>query len=162
MRRERVRWMIGLFASAMLMVAGCATTGPTAAETGAFKRAVDDIYRAWVDTNINPDLEGFVSLWDVNAVKMASGKPTAIGPAAIRTMKEKAFGTTIYDRFEIATEEYQLAGGFGWARGIYTIVTRPKAGGDSYTDIGTFLTVFKKQADGSWKVYRDTMMALPK
>jgi ketosteroid isomerase-like protein len=154
--------MIGLFAGTMLMLTGCATTEPTTTETDAFTRAVDNIFRTWGETNLNPDLEGFMSIWDENAVKMAAGRPTAVGAAGIRGMKQKAFGTTIYAKFEIKVDEYQLAGGFGWARGIYTIVSQQKTGGDPLTDVGTFLTVFKKQSDGSWKVYRDTMMPLPK
>jgi ketosteroid isomerase-like protein len=95
-------------------------------------------------------------------VKLAAGRPTAVGAEAIRQMKQKAFGVTLYDVFEVEIDEHQLAGEFGWAKGLYKIVTRPKAGGESFTHIGTFLTVFRKQPDGSWKVYRDTMMPLPK
>jgi uncharacterized protein (TIGR02246 family) len=146
----------------VIIMTGCATAGPTASQSDAFKKAVDEIYRIWSTTNLNPDLEGFIAIWDPNAVKMAAGKPTAVGPAAIREMKQKAFAATVYDTFDIKTEEYQLAGDFGWARGIYTIVSHPKAGGASVTDIGTYVTLFHKQADGGWKVYRDTMMPLPK
>jgi uncharacterized protein (TIGR02246 family) len=146
----------------MIMMTGCATTGPTASQSDAFRKAVDEIYRIWSRTNLNPDLEGFIAIWDAKAVKMAAGKPTAVGPAAIREMKQKAFATTVYDTFDIKTEEYQLAGEFGWARGIYTIVSHPKAGGASVSDVGTYVTLFHRQADGSWKVYRDTMMPLPK
>jgi uncharacterized protein (TIGR02246 family) len=161
MKRCRLPSVIGLCMGVMIMVTGCATTGPTAVETDAFRKAVDEIYQTWSRTNLNPDLEGFIAIWDANAVKMAAGKPTVVGPAAIREMKQKAFGAVIYDRFDIKTEEYQLAGEFGWARGIYTIVSHPKAGGASVTDIGTYVTLFHKQADGSWRVYRDTMMPLP-
>ena len=162
MRGSRISLLACLLAGIMLMLTGCATTSPTAAEGSAFKDAVDEIFRVWANTNINPNLDGFVSLWDEKAVKMAAGRPTAVGSATIREFKQKAFQTTIYDKFEIKVDEYQLAGEFGWARGIYTIVTKQKAGGEPFTDIGTFLTVFRKQADGSWKVYRDTMMPLPK
>ena len=161
MKGSSVCLAASLLAAAVLSV-GCATTKPTAAQNDAFKVAVDRIFRLWSDTNTNPDLDGFVALWDEKAVKMAAGRPTAVGSEAIRQMKQKAFGVTLYDAFEVKIDEYQLAGEFGWARGLYTIVTRPKAGGEPFTDIGTFLTMFRKQADGSWKVYRDTMMPLPR
>ncbi len=162
MKMPEIVMMGCLSIGAILMVTGCATTQPSAAQADAFKQSVDAIFRVWGDTNTNPDLDGFVALWDEHAVKMAAGRPTAMGAAGVREFKQKAFGTTVYDKFEVKIDEYQLAGEFGWARGIYTIVTHPKAGGDPYTDIGTFLTVFKRQADGTWKVYRDTMMPLPK
>jgi ketosteroid isomerase-like protein len=77
-------------------------------------------------------------------------------------MRRQKDAAVIFDTFDIKVDEYQVAGDFGWARGIYTIVTHPRAGGEAATDVGTFLTVFHKQADGSWRVYRDTMMTLPK
>lgn len=137
-------------------------TNPTQQELDAFRAAVDDTFRTWSDTSINPDLERFVRLWDKGAVKMATGKPTVYGRTAIRAFRQAVLKSMIFDRFEINAEEYQLAGQFGWARGTYLIAARPKAGGIGATNKGTFLTIFKQQADGTWKVYRDTMMAAPK
>lgn len=161
------RWATATVGAALFLFAGTSTafaqaTQPTQQEINAFRAAVDTTFRTWSDTSINPDLDRFVSLWDNNAVKMASGKPTVYGRAAIREFRRKVIDSMIFDRFEINTEEYQLAGQFGWARGTYLIAAHPRAGGSSATSVGTFLTVFRQQPDGSWKVYRDTMMAAPK
>lgn len=161
MKRSGTLFLVSLALASLVMLSGCASA-PKAGETESFKAAVDKLFTTWGDTNVHPDLEGFVAIWDENAVKMAAGKPTLIGPANIRQFKQKAFGAMIYDKFDIKVEEYQFVGQFGWARGIYTIVSHPKAGGDQITDYGAFLTVFKKQDDGTWRVYRDTMMPLPK
>ena len=161
MKNPAVSLVIGLASAAMLAIAGCATTGSAAAEADAFRAAVDDTFRMWADSSTNPNADLFGSLWDVNAVKMAAGAEPKLGQATIRAARQKKTDTTIYDKFEVKIDEYQLAGEFGWAKGVYTIVTRPRAGGAPLTDVGTFLTVFKRQPDGSWKVYRDTMMPLP-
>ncbi len=148
--------------SAMLFATGAVFAGPTAEQqTAAFKTAVDDVFKTWSHSALTADSAEFGELWDANAVKMANGKPTVSGQANIKEMRRQKDLAIIFDTFDIKTDEYQLAGEFGWARGIYTIVTHPRAGGDASTDIGTFLTVFHKQADGSWRVYRDTMMTLP-
>ena len=73
---------------------------------------------------------------------------------------EDTSGTSIRERLA-RVDDYQLAGEFGWARGTYTIVTRPKAGGDPFIDVGPFLTVFKRQADGSWKLCRTVESGVP-
>lgn len=164
MTNQRFRWAI---VAVLLLLGGTGmlfaqASQPSQREIDAFRTAVDAAYQTWRDTNINPNLDRFAALWDDNAVKMASGRPTVYGAAQIRQFKQKAFGLTAYDRFEINVDEYQPAGQFGWARGTYLISSHPKAGGPESTDVGTFLTVFKRQADGTWKVYRDTMMEAPK
>ncbi len=146
---------------AVFLVVGCATTGSTAEEAQSFKAAVDQTFAVWSDSSVNPSVERFAALWDEKAVKMAAGQEPKVGQSTIRAARQKKTETTTYDKFEIKTDEYQLAGEFGWARGIYTIVTHPKAGGAPSTEVGIFLTVFHKQPDGTWKVYRDTMMPLP-
>ena len=167
MKKLHFRWGAAVVAEALFLLAGTTTafsqaTEPTQQEVNVFRAAVDATFRAWSDTSINPDLERFMGLWDSNAVKMATEKPTVYGRAAIREFRRAVLKSMIFDRFEINTEEYQLAGQFGWARGTYLIAAHPKAGGGNVPSVGTFLTIFKQQPDGAWKVYRDTMMAAPK
>lgn len=145
-------------AGAVLLLGSCVSS-PTTAEKDAFRKEVDAIFKVWGDTSLNPNLEGFVGIWDEKMVKMASGKVTVRGPAALRQAKAKAFETVTLEKFVVNIEETQLAGDdLGWAMGTYILAMRPKAGGDLIVDEGMFLTVFMKQPDGSWKVYRDTMM----
>lgn len=167
MKDSLFRWIAvvvvgGLF---LLVGAGAAlaqSAKPTQQEIQAFRAAVDAAFRTWCDTSVHPDLERFAQLWDDNAVKMASGKATVYGSAAVRQYRQAVLNATIFDRFEVNVEEYQLDGQFGWARGTYLIAGHPKTGGDDAMNVGTFLTIFKHEADGTWKVYRDTMMAAPK
>jgi ketosteroid isomerase-like protein len=57
----------------------------------------------------------------------------------------------------ITTQEVLLfGGGYGLARGIYTWTWTPKDGGAKADYDGKFMTLFKKQANGSWKIYRDS------
>ncbi len=161
MKESRQKQFAALvIAGGLLLMAGCASN-PTAADTEAFRSDVDKIFAVWIDTNINPDLEGFIAIWDENCIKMASNKPTVIGSATLREMKRKAFQMVIYEKVNVDIEEVQPAGSFGWAQGTYLVAVRPKAGGGTINSVGTFLTIFKKQPDGSWKVYRDTMMSAP-
>jgi ketosteroid isomerase-like protein len=40
-------------------------------------------------------------------------------------------------------------------RGRYDITIAPRAGGEAMDDIGKYITVYQRQADGSWKIARD-------
>ena len=52
-------------------------------------------------------------------------------------------------------EETQVDGDMGLARGTYTLSIIPKAGGDTAYVDGKYLTLCKRQADGSWKISHD-------
>lgn len=59
-------------------------------------------------------------------------------------------------RFETSTQEVQLVGpNLAFARGIYTYFAEPTQGGDPIWWDGKYLTMFQRQPDGSWKIYRD-------
>jgi len=42
-----------------------------------------------------------------------------------------------------------------YSHGLYGFSMTPKAGGDTTKVTGKFLTIFQKQADGSWKIAID-------
>ncbi len=161
MRRLKIPAVALLAALSILFPAG-SFAASAADQAAAFKAAVDQVFKVWAHSALAGDSVEFGTLWDTNAIKMANGNPTLIGQAGIQEFRRQKDAKVAFDTFDVQIQEYQLAGEFGWARGVYTLVVHPRAGGDPISDIGTFLTVFKKQADGSWKVYRDTMMTLPK
>ena len=52
------------------------------------------------------------------------------------------------------TDEVMVAGDLAVENGTYEMTLLPK-GGKEMVDKGKYLTVWKKQADGSWKIVRD-------
>jgi len=61
----------------------------------------------------------------------------------------------------IKVEDAQVAGDFGFAHGTFFVSVTPKGGGAVKSKVGKYLTIFKKQADGSWKIYRDSVSFNP-
>jgi ketosteroid isomerase-like protein len=53
------------------------------------------------------------------------------------------------------------AGDLATSRGHYTITMTDKATGKPVTSTGTYLTVFKKQADGDFKAVEDMIIPGP-
>ncbi|MCH7939879.1 MAG: nuclear transport factor 2 family protein [Candidatus Marinimicrobia bacterium] len=55
----------------------------------------------------------------------------------------------------ITNEEVRVAGDWAFARGTYTAILTPKAGGETIDIDGKYLTILERQVDGSWKIFRD-------
>lgn len=88
---------------------------------------------------------------------MVPDVPAILGKATIGEMKRKSFQKTDIESQVITVEDVQVAGDWGFARGTATTVKKPKTGGAAANINGKFTTIFKKQADGSWKIYWDCM-----
>ena len=55
----------------------------------------------------------------------------------------------------ITNEEVQVSGDLAVARGTYAATVTPKDGGEAISIDGKYMTLLKRQPDGSWKIYRD-------
>ena len=116
-----------------------------------------DRYTATVDSG---DIDGWMALWAPGGVQMPPNTTTRSGLDAIRAGMRPAL-TQYVDDIHINAVEITVAGDWGYARGTYTLDSTPRedrrgevGNGGSHVD-GKFLTVFRQQADGSWKIYRD-------
>jgi ketosteroid isomerase-like protein len=101
------------------------------------------------------DLELYLSLHEDNVVKMAPDAPVIIGKEALRPVMGGLLGLFNFTEFPIFFEEAEIAGDWMFSRVTFTQSLTPKEGGETSTSSGKALTIFKRQADGSWKVYID-------
>ena len=124
-------------------------------EAVAFRAAVERIWKAYSAANVAGDTDSYMALCDEDIVKMGPNKPAVFGKAALEDRKRKGHQKWNYENQDIKIEETQVFGEWGFARGIYTATLTAKAGGKTIEVDGKYLTIFKKQADGSWKVARD-------
>lgn len=100
------------------------------------------------------DFEGWISLWTDDGIQMYPGTPARIGKEQIRAGMKPAFDQLIL-KMAITNHEARVSGDLGFLRGTYTLSMIPKAGGETIEFDGKYLTIFERQADGSWKVARD-------
>jgi ketosteroid isomerase-like protein len=56
---------------------------------------------------------------------------------------------------EITIDETEITGSWAFSRGMFVSTLTPKGEGQAVLIDGKFMTVLKRQADGSWKIYRD-------
>ncbi len=136
----------------VLFVAGCARTAPSPAPDA--RPAVDAIFAKYAASLGASDADAWSTLWTEDGVQLAPEAPPVVGKAAIR---EKLRDVLAHFRFDmrIRTEEVRTAGDWAFARGTYAATLTPKTGGPAIPIDGKFLTIFLRQADSSWRIYRD-------
>ena len=133
------------------------TTPPPPPDThDADVQAIKDTEAAWVKASAAKDAEKFASFYTDDASLLLQDMPAVTGKEAIAKsikgmMSDPNFSLTFQgSRFDVAK-----SGDLGFSQGSYTMtMTNPKSK-KAVTDKGKYLTVFKKQTDGTWKAVED-------
>ena len=105
----------------------------------------------YVSTALAADWDAWASQLTDDAVFLQPNGPAVEGRAAIR---QWATGFTGMATFTAPVAEISGAGSVAYARGTYTFAMGPKAA-DQTSDTGKWLTVYERQADGSWLIKRN-------
>ncbi len=98
-------------------------------------------------------VDGWMSFMAENAVILR--RQPFVGLEAIRSAMQKAFSDSSVTLTWVPTRgQIFKSGTMGYTVGRYQVVHRTDQG-QSVTSKGTYLTVWQKQADGTWKVVWD-------
>jgi uncharacterized protein (TIGR02246 family) len=84
---------------------------------------------------------------------LAPNQPAAIGRPQVRDVLQTwmAAGQVT---LEYESMHVEASGDLAWATGDYTVTIRPPSG-EPIRDVGKYLEVFRRQADGSWRCAAD-------
>ena len=113
--------------------------------------AIEAASRTWVETYNRNDWEALSELFTPDAVMMPPGVPAVQGRSAIAAWEatnEAGF------RIAFAIDEIDGSGDTGFVRGR-SCVFIPTASGAYEVDVGKFLEIRKRQADGNWLIHAD-------
>jgi ketosteroid isomerase-like protein len=132
----------------------CVTFSCQKQDTVADIAAINEIWNQYTLAINSADYELWISLWEDNGVQMPPDAPAVFGKEQIRVVNESKFEPFNVNA-AIKNDEVLIDGGLAFSRGTYTAALTPKAGGETINIIGKYLTIFKKQIDGSWKIYCD-------
>ncbi len=125
-------------------------------DPAAFPSAVEKLNKAYSDAMNAGDVTAYMAAWDADGVQMPPDAPMVVGKANITTGMQALFSAVDVSNFVINMQEaVQLGPGFAYSRGTYSYTAVAKSGGSATTYDGKFSTLWKKQADGSWKISRD-------
>jgi len=122
----------------------------TATDITADVEAIKDLTEEWNVAFNAADIDRLVSFYTHNAVRIPPNYPALIGKEAIRGWFQQIFDQFTWEGTIIAVD-VQVCGDLAFARGTWTGIVAPKAGGESLKPIGNWVTIHQKQLDGSWK-----------
>ena len=144
--------LVVLLAVASLASFGCAKKVDVAAERDALMAAD----AAWAATLTANSVDGFVSYFTDDAVVMPPHLPILVGIDAVRAWATESMALPGFSVvWTVNNADVSASGDMGYTLGTFVFsATMPD--GSTITDPGKYTTIWKKQADGSWKVAVDT------
>ncbi len=135
---------------ALLVMAACQPPGPAtlSEEDIAGNEATT---QAWGEAANAGDWAALGATYTADAVLLPPNEPAVQGRGGIQAWFE-AFPPV--SDFNLETVEIEGVGDLAFVRGTYTLTMTPE-GMDTVADTGKYIEVRRKQADGSWLIYRD-------
>jgi uncharacterized protein (TIGR02246 family) len=116
--------------------------------------AINELLNQYAPAMNTGDLELYLSLHTDDIVKMPPDAPATFGKEELRASVKPLFDNFTLE-MTIYPEETQVDGDLGYSWSTYTFSLTPKAGGEPILDYGKALVIYKRQADGSWKISHD-------
>lgn len=145
---RRSVWMVGLALAWVSCAAACAPSVNVEQERNALLARDRDWSQSVTDMN------KFISFFTADASFHPPGMPTATGSAAIMNTFMKMTATPGFTvKWAPSKAELSAAGDVGYTVGTY------EASASGATEKGKYVTVWKKQSDGTWKVVEDIFNA---
>ena len=141
-----------VLAMAMLLVVGVCASALAQEDAETIVTALFDQYTLALESG---DVELYLSLHADNVVKMGPDAPAIIGKEALRPVMGGLMDLFDFTEFPIFLEEAEVAGDWMFSRVTFRSSLTPKEGGETSTSSGKALGIWKRQADGSWKIYID-------
>lgn len=152
------RCVMALFVFAILFAVGCQRTrGAAPGSHEADVNSLRDVELAEEQAWSSKDLEKTLSFYADDATLMYPNMPAIVGKDSIRAYMKSSFADTAFSvQYQITGVDVAQSGDLGYTQGTLTyMMTDPKTG-KPMNDRGKWLTVRRKQSDGSWRIVRDT------
>lgn len=136
--------LIPIFFCALMILTGCSTST---------KEDLMKVDREFSDRSAEAGMKtAFIEYASENAVLLRQGSMPIVGKAEIAKTNEPIQDQEFILTWEPLYGDIAKSGDLGYTYGIFTMVVRA----DSSVNKGTYVSIWKKQADGSWKWVMDT------
>ena len=150
----RQRYTLSALA-ACVVICGCAARqASTSARDAADVRAqIEQAVARFTETFNRGDAAALAAMYDTAAVVLAPNAPPMRGRQNIEALwagaRQQGFKT-----LSLVVNSVERIGDHAIELGSYTLVIQPPGHAET-TDRGKYIVVWKRQADGTWKLYRD-------
>jgi ketosteroid isomerase-like protein len=150
MKKHAISGLIGFVAVAVLFLPGCAPKSEGESETDV--ESIKVIWNIYSTARVVGDSDVWLSLWDEEGIQMPPGAP-ARSKDILDEVIPDAFASGSVSSMNIYPEEINVVGSWAFTRGTYD--SERMVEGRSVRMDGKFLTILKRQPDGTWRIYRD-------
>ncbi len=115
---------------------------------------INELWQEYVSAVNAGDMQRWIDLWIEDGIQLPPGAARRAGKEHIRAEMQPEFD--LFDtRMVIYPKEIQVLEDHAYSHGLYKFVTALKEKGNSIEVKGKFLTVLRKQIDGTWKIAID-------
>ena len=148
--------VLGLLAGACSPSTQPASGGASGASTDSatVRTAIEAANARFLDAFKRGDKAGLVANYTEDAILMMANEEAWRGRGGIEKGFAGLLSQVSFKDGATKTEDVMLAGDLAAETGTFWWTLQPKAGAE-IKDKGKYLTVWKRQPDGSWKIVRD-------
>jgi uncharacterized protein (TIGR02246 family) len=138
----------------LLLLSGCGQQTPPDTRA-ADVTALRDLDTQWSKTAAANDLDGTVSYYSDDASLLPPNALIATGKQAIRSVWASLLTPGASVSWKVSNVEVARSSDLAYLVGTYDLSRKDSLSKAAVTDHGKFVEVWKKQADGKWKVVAD-------
>lgn len=142
----------------LLTLAGCAAPAPKAApvDVAALKDAIQAREKEWSAGYLAANAAAVAALYTEDAASVPPTGDWQRGRAAIAQGNQIQFDSTTYTARSDSTDEViDLDANYVLEVGHYSSTGTAKADGKPRTSAGRYVVLWRKDADGIWRIHRD-------
>ncbi len=139
-------------AAAIAMTLGCNRKADSAVEA----QAIQDIERQCNQDLASKDVDKLAAYYAEDAILMTPRMPPMVGRESIRAMlRQMAADPAVSLKFTTAKIDVADSGDLAYSRGAYVMTMTDPLTSKVIHDQGSYVTTYRKSADGKWKVVAD-------
>jgi uncharacterized protein (TIGR02246 family) len=141
-------------AALTLMMAGCSSTPPDTHTADV--KAINTMEAQWNQDYAAKDLNKISAHYAEDSVLMITGMTSVSGKDAIRSaLQQMVADPAMSLTFTASKVEVAKSGELGYTQGSYKLTVTDPMTHKVVNDHGSYVTTYRKQADGTWKAVAD-------
>lgn len=149
---KRIAMFLGTTAIALMAVA-CNESADT---HDADVKAIKNLEIQWNQDYVQKDADKLAAHYTQDAVLMVPGMPALSGRDAIRTsLQQMVADPALSLTFQPTKVDVAKSGDLAYTQGSFSITTTDSATKKVVSGHGSYVTVYRKQADGTWRAISD-------
>jgi uncharacterized protein (TIGR02246 family) len=147
-------WLLSKIILVITLVTLCFTLSCQKQDVEADIAAIKEVFKQETLACSTGNVELYLSLFTEDVVMMATESPSMNGMEEFRPPIEGVFG--MFDlKLPFTVDKVEVHGDWAFARSSFQYSMTLKEGGETTTRVGKALDIFKRQTDGSWKIYME-------